>query len=616
MPFKPNVISALARRCVGATIVLVASVAPTSSAFAQLPYLDHDDLTEELRSLADRSDDVRLSSLATTLEGREVWILEIANRRGAPLGERPALLVVANLEGDHLVGSHHAVATVRYILDNPDDEAVRALLDEQVLYVVPRLNPDGAEGMFTDLTWDRAVNARPVDDDNDGRIDEDGPDDLNGDGVITTMRVARAGGAYRLDDGDSRLLVKADPAKGEVGAYDVYFEGVDNDGDGFINEDGPGGVDLNRNFQHAYPYYGYGAGPHMVSELETRGLMDFVVAHRNIGAIFTFGHSDNVVTAPDQQGRFAGAELLDLMGAADASNADIFDVGVYPVQQGGFGFGFGFGGGPRFRGAQPGNDNDPSSGRRPAMTVNGEDREYFVAVSEAYKEMTGIEKTVLNRPAEGAFFQFGYFQFGVPSFSTQGWALPELPEEAELPDYAGEGVDAEVLGTLEAADVPVWVDWEPVSHPTLGDVEVGGFMPYTTTNPLTPALDDLGEKHGAFLVRLAGMLPRVTIADTEVTAHGGGVFTVEVEILNSGFFPTSLQHGVVSRSVQPTTVQIDVDPSDVVTGDPKSATTRRLEGSHNRERFSWVIRGRAGDSVEIRVRSQKGGSDTTTVTLR
>ena len=45
------------------------------------------------------------------------------------------------------------------------------------------------------------------------------------------------------------------------------------------------------------------------------------------------------------------------------------------------------------------------------------------------------------------------------------------------------------------------------------------------------------------------MLPRVRIVDTDVTAHGGGVFTVEAEIENSGFFPTSLQHGVVSRAV-------------------------------------------------------------------
>jgi hypothetical protein len=112
------------------------------------------------------------------------------------------------------------------------------------------------------------------------------------------------------------------------------------------------------------------------------------------------------------------------------------------------------------------------------------------------------------------------------------------------------------------------------------------------------------------------MLPRVRIADTEVTDHGGGVFTVSVEIENTGYFPTSLQHGVVSRSVQPTMVQIQVPPEALLTGDAKSSTVQQLEGSGARARFAWVIRGRQGASVEIRVRSQKGGTETATVTLR
>ena len=102
-----------------------------------------------------------------------------------------------------------------------------------------------------------------------------------------------------LSPEDDRLMKVADAAKGESGAYTLYWEGRDSDGDGFINEDGLGGVDLDRSFQHAYPYWERDAGPHMVSEPEARALMDFVVANRNIGAILTFGHSDNLVTPPD-----------------------------------------------------------------------------------------------------------------------------------------------------------------------------------------------------------------------------------------------------------------------------------------------------------------------------
>ena len=161
-----------------------------------------------------------------------------------------------------------------------------------------------------------------------------------------------------------------------------------------------------------------------------------------------------------------------------------------------------------------------------------------------------------------------------------------------------------------------FADWTSFTHPDLGEVEIGGFLPYATTNPPEADLAALGTAHGEFVVRLAGMLPRVRIVDAQVTDHGGGVFTVEAEIENSGYLPTSLQHGVVSRAVQPTTIQIQVDPMDVITGATKTMEVRQLAGSGARERFTWVIRGRSGERVEIRLRSQKGGTDSATVTLR
>ncbi len=181
---------------------------------------------------------------------------------------------------------------------------------------------------------------------------------------------------------------------------------------------------------------------------------------------------------------------------------------------------------------------------------------------------------------------------------------------------AGEGADAQLLSAFDSLGIDAFVDWSSYSHPTLGDVEIGGFRPYVTTNPPAEQLPELGQKHGEFVAKLAGMLPRVTIADTEVTAHGGGIFTVKVEVENSGFFPTALRHGVTSRSVQPTTVRIHIPTEDLITGSAKSSAIQALNGSHGRQDFTWVIRGRAGAEVEITVRSQKGGSDTATVTLR
>ena len=53
-----------------------------------------------------------------------------------------------------------------------------------------------------------------------------------------------------------------------------------------------------------------------------------------------------------------------------------------------------------------------------------QDLVYFEAASEAYKRITGIENVPGHRTPEGAFFQYGYYQYGVPSFSTLGWGVP------------------------------------------------------------------------------------------------------------------------------------------------------------------------------------------------
>jgi hypothetical protein len=169
---------------------------------------------------------------------------------------------------------------------------------------------------------------------------------------------------------------------------------------------------------------------------------------------------------------------------------------------------------------------------------------------------------------------------------------------------------------MEAAGIDAFADWAAFQHPDLGEVEIGGFLPYVTHNPPAEQLPELGAQHGEFLVKLAGMLPRVRIADTEVTAHGGGLFTVKVDVENTGFFPTSLQHGVRSRAVGPTLLQLQVDSGDIMTGADKTTSVGVLAGSGARETVTWVIRGREGGRVEVRLISAKSGHDTATITLR
>ncbi|MDA0311482.1 MAG: M14 family metallopeptidase [Gemmatimonadetes bacterium] len=585
-----------------ASTLLSLAAMPLSVSGQNASYLDFDGLTRELRSITGGSNLASLRSLGTSHQGRDIWVVTIADPSGPPVAQRPGILVVGNLSGDHLVGSQLALEAVRYLVGAGASEADLA---QHVIYVVPRLNPDGAEAMFASPRTGAGGNALAFDDDNDGRLDEDGPNDLNGDGVITVMRVADPMGPYMVDPDEPRLMKHADAAAGETGTHSIYWEGLDDDGDGFINEDASGGVDLDRSFQHDYPYWERDAGPNMVSEPEARALMDFVVASGNIAAVVTFGHSDNLVTPPNGRGELADGIGIDLNTFATASNGDLWDVGVYgvPRQQGGL----------RLRGAQPGSDNDPNSGRRPSMTVHAADQEYYKAVSDAYRDITGITEIALNREAHGAFFQFAYFQFGVPAFSTPGWALPSGDEEDDSPAAKG---DARLLAAFERAGRDAFVPWATAQHADLGAVEIGGFRPDIIMNPPASELADLGMKHGQFVARLSGMLARVRIVNTEVEAHGGGVFTVSADVVNTGRFPSAIQHGVVARAVDPVTVQIQIDPESILTGAAKTHQITSLDGSGTRGRVTWVIKGDPGSTIEIRLRAQKGGSDSVTVTLR
>ncbi|NNE71382.1 MAG: hypothetical protein HKN29_13615, partial [Rhodothermales bacterium] len=318
----------------------------------------------------------------------------------------------------------------------------------------------------------------------------------------------------------------------------------------------------------------------------------------------------------------------DLWSFANASNDGARDVGVFATQTRRFG---GFGGPGGFGQQGQANTSRGGGGQRPATTVNRSDLPYFSKVSELYKEATGLSSVAPIRKPEGALFQYGYYQFGVPSFSTPGWA-PVAEADSSAASGDGEGaarggrarmargggssVDASLLKWMDAHGIDGFVNWAEHDHPELGTVEIGGFKPYHAVNPPMSVVEELGPKHGAFITEITGLFADVNIAEAMVTDEGGGIFRITAEVENSGFLPTSTAHGVRSRSVRPTMVQLGIDPEDLLSGSAKTSFFQATDGSGRRQSFEWIIRGSRGDSIDLRVVSQKGGSDTRTLRLQ
>jgi hypothetical protein len=150
----------------------------------------------------------------------------------------------------------------------------------------------------------------------------------------------------------------------------------------------------------------------------------------------------------------------------------------------------------------------------------------------------------------------------------------------------------------------------------LGEVEIGGFKPYVTTNPPAAKIAELGAAHAKFAVYLSSLFARMSIARTEVTALGAGLFRIKADIENSGYLPTSLAQGVQARAVKPLVVQLGVPPESIVTGNQKTTQVATLAGSGTRQSFEWVIKAVPGSTVTLKAVSQKSGTDTATLTLR
>ena len=218
---------------------------------------------------------------------------ELAERRtcSAPSSptraEKPALLIDANIHAVEVTGCTAALHLIDKLLTQYGvDEKVTRVLDTRAFYIIPRLNPDGAELALADRPKFVRSSVRPYPrlDQQDGLIEED----LDGDGRILTMRVRDPNGAWKPYPADPRLLIPRDPddAPGSGEFYRLLPEGLIQNYDGVTIKTAPAlhGLDLNRQYPMEWAPEGdqHGAGPYPTSEPEVRAMVQAVIDRPNI----------------------------------------------------------------------------------------------------------------------------------------------------------------------------------------------------------------------------------------------------------------------------------------------------------------------------------------------
>ena len=183
--------------------------------------------------------------LGESREGRRVPAFRFSSRfpseEGIPArqGTRTVLLL-GGIDGRSQAGAEATLWSAHVLLNQIDH-----LAPDLSFVVVPWAAPDALARVHGAIDWS-GRNMAPMDDDGDGLNAEDGPDDIDGDGLVLDMAVPDPeNGAWCFAE-DQRFLVPA--RQGDAPRFRLTREGRDDDQDGLFNEDGAGGVNYNAHF--------------------------------------------------------------------------------------------------------------------------------------------------------------------------------------------------------------------------------------------------------------------------------------------------------------------------------------------------------------------------------
>jgi hypothetical protein len=399
------------------------------SAQAEFKYSTPKQIGAELRALAGK-DSARLQVLAKTPGGRDVWLLSL----GEEDSKLPAVLVVANMEGNSPLATEAALELSRRLLSVWKDD-----LKSRRWYILPVGNPDGYANFFTKPLFERNTNDRSFNDDYDDKTDEDGPEDLNRDGFITRMRQAHPEGEWMPVEKNPVLMKKADPGKGEKGVYRVFTEGIDDDRDGLYNEDGPGGTNPGRNFPHSFTHYTKTDGPWAASEPASRAVLRFAYDHPEIGMLIVFGNANSLEKVPEGKKPEAAGEKYKVPEKIAKRMGLDPDV-EYPLEDL----------------VQMGREHTGYKeltaemvlqflGVGAASKPDQKDLTYWNEVSKRYQEFiekAGLEGDRLDPPGfpPGSVDEWGYYQYGVPTFSLDFWTLP-VKKPADAGEFSPDKIE-------------------------------------------------------------------------------------------------------------------------------------------------------------------------------
>ena len=553
-------------------------------------YRDFAEVESFLQAAADRFPNrARLESIGKTYQGRDLWLLTITDFDAGDPSDKPALWVDGGIDSDEVVATEAALGLVHRLLFS-EEAHIAELLRHTTFYILPNIIPDMSELHHRSPIRPHDSTMRPWDEDNDGLLDEDPPEDLDGDNEALQMRVIDPTGDWVLDEDDNRLLRRR--KLGDPGPfYSLYTEGVDNDGDGKYAEDWPGGVDPNRNYPGNWSGTQNGAGPYPGSEVELRAALDFMLSHPNIAASQHLHSSGGVILRPPSvpEMKLPAADRALYLAVAERG----LEITEYPLSTSVYDWNW------------------------PRGSTNTKKGQLWRTEDGSIK---GVEQAATGGnfyapvPDEDRYAAYGgsidgiYQLFGVLAFANEIYTF------GEDTDDDGQISALERLRYQdEHMDGVVFKPWTPFEHPTLGAVEIGGWRKFGQNNPLAGDLAREVERNVDFMLFQAESMPRLVITDIEQTDLGGDVHRITMTVFNQGAQPTELAVRRESGRARPVLAFIEAENVELLSGNEEE-DLGHIDGYGKAEK-TWLVRGVSGAPIKIEVHHPKGGIAVTELIL-
>ena len=119
---------------------------PQNSRNPMEAYHDYNELTAFMQNIADSYPNItRLESIGQSVQGRELWVMEISDNPGVNEIE-PEFKYVANMHGDETVGRELSLYLIEWLAEGyGSNSQATNLINNTAIFIMPTMNPDGFE---------------------------------------------------------------------------------------------------------------------------------------------------------------------------------------------------------------------------------------------------------------------------------------------------------------------------------------------------------------------------------------------------------------------------------------------------------------------------------------